>query len=155
MHRSRADHLSTNLEQADAPRGYFSTLHIRRGDFQFPHVGLVALEPCAPYFWPHMLVLFCFGLEWVGQVKDMTGEDFLASTLSHLEEGELVYIATDERDKSFFDPLRGRYELRFLDDYMERAGVSELPDIHMSLLDSVIASHGRIFMGEVDCLATL
>jgi hypothetical protein len=34
-----------------------------------------------------------------------------------LPEGRPVYIATDERNKKFFDPLKEHYQIRFLDDY--------------------------------------
>ena len=34
-----------------------------------------------------------------------------------LPEGRPLFIATDERDKSFFDPLKQHYKIRFLDDY--------------------------------------
>ena len=34
-----------------------------------------------------------------------------------LPEGRTIFIATDERNKSFFDPLKQHYEIRFLDDY--------------------------------------
>jgi hypothetical protein len=33
--------------------------------------------------------------------------------------GTTIYVATDERDKSFFDPLREHYDLLFLDDFKE------------------------------------
>lgn len=34
-----------------------------------------------------------------------------------LPENSTVYIATDERDKKFFDPLRVHYDVKFLDDF--------------------------------------
>jgi hypothetical protein len=43
--------------------------------------------------------------EIYGNVKDI------------LTPGATVFIATDERDKKFFDPLREHYDLKFLDDF--------------------------------------
>ena len=42
-----------------------------------------------------------------------------------LANGTTLYIATDERDKSFFDPIRQRYDAVFLDDFVhELEGVN-------------------------------
>ena len=41
---------------------------------------------------------------------------------SKLIPGDTVYIATDERDKSFFDPLKEHYDVVFLDDFVEAMG---------------------------------
>ena len=34
-----------------------------------------------------------------------------------LPDGRPIFIATDERNKKFFDPLKEHYKVRFLDDY--------------------------------------
>ena len=36
-----------------------------------------------------------------------------------IHDNTTVYIATDERDKAFFDPLRGHYDVVFLDDFTD------------------------------------
>jgi len=36
-----------------------------------------------------------------------------------LEKGTTLFIATDERDKTFFDPLKKEYTVYFLDDFMD------------------------------------
>jgi GDP-fucose protein O-fucosyltransferase len=36
-----------------------------------------------------------------------------------LQENATVFIATDERDKGFFDPLREHFDLLFLDDFVQ------------------------------------
>ena len=41
---------------------------------------------------------------------------------SKLVPGDTVYIATDERDKSFFDPLKEHYDVVFLDDFVDALG---------------------------------
>jgi Holliday junction resolvase RusA-like endonuclease len=62
-----------------------------------------------------------------------------------LTENKTVYVATDERDKSFFDPLREHYDLVFLDDFKH-----ELEGVNSNLfgmLDQLIASRGYVFVG--------
>ncbi len=61
-------------------------------------------------------------------------------------ENATVFIATDERNKTFFEPLRKHYHLYFLDDF-----VHLLPEgfnkNYYGMLDQRIASRGRIFFG--------
>ena len=39
---------------------------------------------------------------------------------SKLNQGETIYIATDERDKAFFKPLMDKYDVVFLDDFHDQ-----------------------------------
>ncbi|KAI4308579.1 hypothetical protein L6164_031637 [Bauhinia variegata] len=49
-----------------------------------------------------------------------TSPDALISTLrDKIEDGRHLYVATDERDTSFFDPLKDRYTTHFLDEYKD------------------------------------
>ena len=56
----------------------------------------------------------------------ISAEDWLNATIDVLYPGDVVYIATDEKDRSFFDPLAQRYKLKFLDQFSEVAGLDEL-----------------------------
>lgn len=57
----------------------------------------------------------------------ISSELLLENVGSFIPRGQLIYIATDERNKTFFDPLRKRFpRLRFLDDYFEETGLKEL-----------------------------
>jgi len=60
---------------------------------------------------------------------------------------EILYIATDERDKSFFDDLAKHHDLRFLDDYWDMAGLGDLDPNYMGMIDTIVASRGRAFAG--------
>ena len=60
---------------------------------------------------------------------------------------ELLYIATDERDKSFFDDLAKHHDLRFLDDYWDLAQLGDLDPNYMGMIDTIVASQGRAFAG--------
>jgi hypothetical protein len=56
---------------------------------------------------------------WPNLAAD-TSPDALLSTLANkLEEGRHVYIATNEPDTSFFDPLKDKYTTHFLDEYKD------------------------------------
>jgi hypothetical protein len=62
-----------------------------------------------------------------------------------IPEGGPIYIATDERDKSFFKIFHEHYHVYFLDDFMH-----ELKGVNTNfygMLDQRIASRGRKFIG--------
>jgi len=96
--------------------GGFSSMHIRRGDFQ----------------WKDMRIS---GEEWYDNTKD------------YWMDNEILYITTDKKNKTFFEPLAKHYELRFWDDYEEVAGLSDLDPNYKGMIESVVASRGRIFVG--------
>ena len=56
----------------------------------------------------------------------ISAEEWLNATIDVLYPGEVVYVATDEKDRSFFEPLAQRYRLKFLDQFSEVAGLDEL-----------------------------
>eukprot|EP00904_Undaria_pinnatifida_P005053 jgi/Undpi1/1678/HiC_scaffold_11.g05068.m1 len=106
------------LLREEDPSGSFSSFHIRRNDFLGAYKA-VNIPPA----------------------------DVAANSLGHLSENEVVYIATDETNLSMFDPFKDRLRIRFLSTYYERAGVSELNPNLLGMLEQVIASQGRTFMG--------
>jgi len=59
--------------------------------------------------------------------------------------GTTVYVATDERDKKFFKPLAQHYKLLFLDDFVHL--IKQINTNHYGMLDQLIASRGRTFIG--------
>jgi hypothetical protein len=98
-------------------RGQYSAFHIRRGELQYKEVKIPSAQI----------------LENVG---------------SHIPAGELVYLATDERNKTFFNDFKQRFPtLRYLDDYMEMAGLHDINPNLFGMIDQVIAARGRYFVG--------
>jgi hypothetical protein len=73
--------------------------------------------------------------EWYGNTKEVW------------QPNEILYVATDERDKSFFDDFTVHHDLRFLDDYWTLAGLGELDGNYMGMIDTIVASRGRAFAG--------
>lgn len=62
-----------------------------------------------------------------------------------LVEGATVYIATDEKSKSFFEPLKQHYDVLFMDDFMPQLkGVNKN---QFGMIDQLVASRGRLFFG--------
>ncbi|KAJ9169908.1 hypothetical protein P3X46_018052 [Hevea brasiliensis] len=56
---------------------------------------------------------------WPNLAAD-TSPDALLSTLANkIEDGRNIYIATNEPDTSFFDPLKDKYTTHFLDEYKD------------------------------------
>ncbi|CAM9689565.1 unnamed protein product [Pylaiella littoralis] len=113
----KASQVISLLRQED-PSGDFSTFHVRRNDFKRAY-----------------------------KVVFMEIADVFANSADHLYNNEVVYVATDEKDKSLFEPFAKHVRVKFLSDYYERAGVSELDPNLLGMLDQVIASHGRTFTG--------
>ena len=56
----------------------------------------------------------------------ISAEEILANTREWLLPNETLYIATDEKNKSFFAPLAAHHALYFLDDYFALARLEEL-----------------------------
>jgi hypothetical protein len=77
----------------------------------------------------------------------ISAQEWYDNTKEIYKTNELLYIATDERDKSFFNDLAQHHELRFLDDYWELAGLADLDPNYMGMIDTIVASRGRVFAG--------
>jgi GDP-fucose protein O-fucosyltransferase len=57
-----------------------------------------------------------------------------------------VYMATDERDKDFFQPLKDYYDLVFLDDFHDEALIG-INTNYYGMIDQLVATRSRVFMG--------
>ncbi|KAL3905536.1 MAG: hypothetical protein SGARI_004414 [Bacillariaceae sp.] len=66
-------------------------------------------------------------------------EEIYANAKEELTENSTIFIATDERDKKFFDSLRDHYDLLFLDDFKD-----ELKDVnsnYFGMIDQLVARY--------------
>lgn len=75
----------------------------------------------------------------------LSAEELLKVSQPHLQEGTTLFISTDEKDKSFFEPLAKEYDVSFLSDYMDL--VKGLPPNYFGMVDQIIASRGNVFFG--------
>ncbi|KAL7509068.1 hypothetical protein ACHAXN_006099 [Cyclotella atomus] len=77
----------------------------------------------------------------------ISADEWLNATIGVLHPGEIVYIATDETDRSFFEPLKEHYNVKFLDQFSQAAGLDDLDPNYAGMIDTIIASRGRVFFG--------
>jgi len=68
-----------------------------------------------------------------------------AKSKEELKEGGTLFIATDERNKSFFKPFAHHYDICFLDDFKHL--FKGLNTNYYGMLDQLVASRGRVFFG--------
>ena len=117
--------LSYNLTQKSHE---FDTFHIRRGDFQFKQTRLEANEI-------------------YDNVKEvLAGVDEPPQGNQKAVQAGVVFIATDERNKDFFAPLRKHYpHLYFLDDFKHL--LTNVNTNYYGMIDQLVASRGRLFFG--------
>lgn len=75
----------------------------------------------------------------------ISADEIYANSKEELTPNSTVFIATDERNKAFFDPLREHYHLLFLDDF--RHELENVNTNFLGMIDQLVASRGRIFFG--------
>ena len=63
------------------------------------------------------------------------------------QEKEILYIATDEKNKRFFDNFAASHDLRFLDDYWDALDLGSFEKEYLGMIDAIVASRGRAFVG--------
>ena len=98
----------------------YHAYHIRRGDFQYEDTRLSA-------------------------------EDIYAQTRHLLDPNvtTLLYIATDEKNKSFFKPFTKDFTVRFLEDYQKPAllGHDHVNQNYIGMIEQVVAANAHTFIG--------
>jgi len=75
----------------------------------------------------------------------LEAKELIEKSKDKLEEGGLLFIATDERDKSFFAPFKEHYDVVFLDDFKDL--LTGINTNFYGMLDQLVASKGRVFFG--------
>lgn len=97
-------------------KGLYDAIHIRRGDFQSQFPN-----------------------------TEMTASTILAGIQDRIAPGSTLYISTDERNPTFFDPLREVYDLKFIGDFGEL--LSGINPQFFGLAEQLVASRARVFYG--------
>jgi GDP-fucose protein O-fucosyltransferase len=72
--------------------------------------------------------------------------ELLKMAQRQIKDGATVYMATDERDKDFFKPLKDHYDLVFLDDFHDEA-LAGINTNYYGMIDQLVATRSRIFYG--------
>lgn len=66
----------------------------------------------------------------------------------HIPADRLIFVATDEKKKEFFDAFKTRWpNVRFLDDYFEMAGLKEINPNFLGMIDAMVCTRGEQFIG--------
>lgn len=81
--------------------------------------------------------------EQYGNLTD--AESIYRISKGDLVRGATVYIATDEKNRTFFQPLMDRYDVVFLDDFMHL--IKEVNPNFYLFVDQLVATQGRKFFG--------
>ena len=84
------------------------------------------------------------------KVVRLSAAEILESSKDLLLENELLYIASDEKDLSFFDDMCGEgsgHTCKFLNDYLDVAGLRDVDPNYYGMIDTIVASRARIFVG--------
>lgn len=75
----------------------------------------------------------------------ISAEELYENTKDVLQPGATIFIATDEGDKTFFDPLREHYNVKTLDDF--KSVLQGKNTNFYGMIDQLVASRGRNFFG--------
>ena len=82
------------------------------------------------------------------QFKDtrVSAEEILETTKEYMKPNTTIYIATDEKDKSFFDPFKQHgYDVYFLDDFLGL--LQDVNTNYYGMIDQLISTRGDQFWG--------
>eukprot|EP00602_Paraphysomonas_sp_CaronLab_P002003 CAMPEP_0185023204 /NCGR_PEP_ID=MMETSP1103-20130426/5893_1 /TAXON_ID=36769 /ORGANISM="Paraphysomonas bandaiensis, Strain Caron Lab Isolate" /LENGTH=740 /DNA_ID=CAMNT_0027555681 /DNA_START=255 /DNA_END=2477 /DNA_ORIENTATION=+ len=98
----------------------YHAIHVRRGDFQYTNTRLSGEK-----IWNNI-------------------KHLLNSSVS-----KILYIATDEKDTSFFDSFKEEFEVRFLKDYTAKARLrkGEFNQNHLGMVEQIICANSHTFVG--------
>ena len=94
----------------------FYSMHIRRGDFSSQYP-----EGSVP------------------------AADLVEQSSTVIPDKALVYIATDEKDKSYFKPFQERYTVVYLDNFLSH--IEGIDDVYFGMIEQLVASKGKVFFG--------
>ena len=78
----------------------------------------------------------------------VSAEELLEQARKVLPINATVFIATDERDRSFFDPLKKFYDVVVLGDFAHDDVLGlEVNTNYFGMIDQLVAARGRFFLG--------
>jgi len=86
--------------------------------------------------------------EFQYKVVKISAEKMVENLKSVLPRDQLVFVATDERNKTFFDAFRRHFKtVRFLDDYMVSAGLQAINPNYLGMVDQIVCTRATYFVG--------
>ena len=121
--------------------GGYSAWHVRRGDLQYKEgdrMHRFSLMSCHDHYLTTSSLL---------HEVIIPAEEWWENTAKLWQPKEILYIATDEKDTSFFDPIAKHHDIRYLKDYWVHAGLDKMDPNFMGMVEIVVCSRGRLFVG--------
>ena len=109
--------------------GYLA-YHIRRGDFQHPQMKIPALD-----------------------ILHNTQHLWARHGFSHTQGGvpekqkPVLYISTDERNSTFFEPFAQHFRVRALSNYLPQLHNEAMDRNHVGMLEQVVCASATLFVG--------
>ena len=92
------------------------------------------------------------GSGYTDQGKSISFEEFIKQTDNKILEGRTVYIGVNKQNKSFFDPLKKKFDLTFLEDYVHL--LPGIDQFYYPLVDQLVEAKGMdhfpMFVSYVD-----
>lgn len=88
--------------------------------------------------------------EFQYKVVKISGDQILENNARYLPRDALAYVASDERNQTFFEPFKKYFTngVRFLNDFDELAGLRSINPNYLGMIDQVICSRAdRRFVG--------
>jgi hypothetical protein len=77
----------------------------------------------------------------------ISGEEIYNNIKDSIPEGSRLYIATDNQDKQFFEPLAKHYTLYFYEDVAKAAGI-DVHYNHIPIIEQLICTRSIMFIGN-------
>ena len=74
--------------------------------------------------------------------------EILENVGHHIPQNRLIYVATDEKNKNFFDAFKTKWEhVRFLDDYFDYADLKSINPNYLGMVDAIVCTRAEEFIG--------
>lgn len=103
------------------PNGIFYSAHVRKKNFKIPHMNFHGFD------------------------YNITSAEVLLS-LSEVNEGSCLFIATDDFDENFYQPIREKFKVFHLEDFKDLLfGLN--PNFH-GMIEQIVVARGRQFHGS-------
>ena len=96
-----------------------------------------------------ILIYSVFRGEFQYKEVKIPAANIMANVAQFIPKAQLLFIATDERNKSFFDAFHthGFKHIRYLDDFMDYAELRNINPNFLGMIDQVVCTRGDIFVG--------
>jgi hypothetical protein len=78
--------------------------------------------------------------------QNIPASRLLCNVMTRVPAGARLYIASDERDRGFFNDLRPYYEVRFLED-VKSLLPSDMHPASLACVEQMVCAHARLFVG--------